>query len=100
MVVDQLVRLTRRERLERQRLGLGPRAPRRAEVDQVGARKAEQEDRCVVRPPGQVLQQVEQGRLSPVDVFEENDERPVPGKLLEQAAYGPEQLTAGRCRRR
>ena len=41
---------------------------------------------------GQVLDQVEQGRLGPVDVLEQDDQRLARGDGLEQAAHGPEGL--------
>ena len=42
--------------------------------------------------PRDVLQQVEEGRLGPVDVIEQDDERRLRREDLEQAAHRPERL--------
>ncbi|MDQ2910903.1 MAG: hypothetical protein M3R39_07815, partial [Actinomycetota bacterium] len=54
-----------------------------------------------MRPAGEVLEQVEQRRGGPVDVFDHHDEWLLARSLFEQAAHGPEQLAArsgGVCR--
>ena len=61
-------------------------------LEELRAREAEEEDRGVARKVGEVLDQVEQRRLGPVDVLEDEDERPVVGELLEQAADREEAL--------
>jgi hypothetical protein len=47
----------------------------RAVLEQVVAREAENEDRDAHRRGEQVVDQVEEGRLRPVDVLEHEDER-------------------------
>ena len=68
---------------------------RRTCLEQLGAAEAEAEDRTL-RVRGEVLDQVEQRRLGPVHVVEDEDERPLPGQPLEDAARLEEDL-AGRC---
>jgi hypothetical protein len=94
-LVQQLAGLLVGERLERH-AAAGLRQPARPRVEQVRPCEAEQQHRRVVRPAGEVLQQVEQRRLRPVDVFDEHDERTLPRELLEQPAHRPEGLTSGR----
>ena len=47
---------------------------------------------CAARERDQVLEQVEQGRLGPVDVLDDQHERALGGDPLEQPAHGPEGL--------
>ena len=85
-----------RQRLERDRRA----APARALVEQVGSREAEKQDRCVAAPAGDVLEQVEERRLGPVDVLEADDERALARERLEQPPDRPERLFARGRRRR
>ena len=98
-LVDQRVRLVRRERLEqhRRRVQLAA-APGRAPLEQLRPGHAEEQDRCVAREVGDVLDQVEERRLAPVDVVEDDDERPLARSRLEQLAERPGDLLAGRRR--
>ena len=102
--VDELGRLVRRERLEQRGGGVQlAAAPRRPHVEQVGARHAEEQDRRVAAQVGDVLDQVEEGRLAPVQVVEDDHDRPLGGPRLEQLAEGPGDLLRRdrrRCRRR
>ena len=76
-LLDQLLRLIRRERLEHQHLGIGLATPRRTLIQQLGPRQAEQEKGGIAGPAHEMLDQVEQGRLSPVDVLDDERERPL-----------------------
>ena len=71
-LVDQLVRLLVGERLEQhgRRVELAA-APGRPAVEQLGPGHAEEQDRRVAREVGDVLDQVEERRLAPVDVVED-----------------------------
>ena len=55
-------------------------------VEQLRPREAEQQDRRAAREVGDVVDQVEERRLAPVDVVEDDDERPLAGGVLEQRA--------------
>ena len=69
-------------------------APAGSLLEQLGTGDADEEDRRTPHPLRQVLDQVEEGGLGPVDVLEEDDEGPLPGERLEQAPGGPEDLLA------
>ena len=89
---EQRDRLLLGQGLEHER-SLGPRRPL---VEQLGPREADGED----RPGGplrELLDQVEQRRLGPVDVLEHEQQRTLAGERLEEAADGPRAL-AGGCR--
>ena len=58
-------------------------------VEELGACEADEEDRRVTGPVRQVLDEVEEGRLGPLQVVEEDDERPGLRLRFEQAADGP-----------
>ena len=64
-------------------------APAGTQLEQLGPGQAEQQQRRVARPLGQVLEQVEHGRLCPVDVLEHDDQRLARGQL-EQPSHGSE----------
>ena len=86
-LVDEPLAVVARQRLEQDRRGvqLAP-APAGTELEQLGARDAEQEDRGIARPVGDVLDQVEEDRLRPLDVVEEDELRPLRGASLQQPA--------------
>ena len=75
------------ERLEqdRRRVQLAA-APTGPQLEQLRPGDAEQEDRCVARPVGDVLDQVEEDRLGPLDVVEDDDLRPLRRPRLDQLA--------------
>ena len=76
--VDQLQRRPLGQRLEQDRRGVElAAAPGRAVVEELGTRRADEQDRRVAGEVGDRLEQVEQGRLGPVDVVDEDDERPL-----------------------
>ena len=97
--VQQAIGLRGIERLEenRRRVPL-PSAPVRATLEQLGPRHAEEQDRRVAAQVGDVLHQVEEPLLAPVQVVEHADERPLSRDLLEQLAERPGDLV-GRGRR-
>ena len=68
------------ERLEqdRRRVQLAA-APAGSQLEQLGPGDAEEEDRRVARPVGDVLDQVEEDRLRPLDVVEHEDLWPLRG---------------------
>ena len=83
------------ERLEQQRrrveLAAAPAGPR---VEQLGARDAEQEDRRVAREIGDVLDEIDEHRLGPLQVVDHDDLRALGRPRLEQPAEG--ELRLGR----
>ena len=79
--------------LLRQRLELKAHRPAGTAVEQLRPRAAEQKDRGPAREQGDVLDEFEEGLLSPLDVVEDDDER---GGRLEQLAEGPGDLFPGR----
>ena len=85
--------LSRRQGLEedRGRVVL-PAAPGATRVEQLRSSHADDEQRRVAHPVGDVLDQVEKRRLGPVDVVEDDDERLLLRERLEQPAHGPERL--------
>ena len=95
--VDEVGRLVLGQGAEedRGRVELAP-APAWTLLEQLGTSVAEDEDRRVPRPVDDVLDHVEEGRLAPVDVLEDDDEGPIAGEGLEELAHGPERLLGRR----
>ena len=58
-------------------------------VEQLGAGGAEQQERGVPRPVGDVLDEVQQGGLRPLDVVEHHDQGTTPGQRLEEGPQRP-----------
>ena len=87
-VLDQLLGLALRQRLERHHLP----APRGPSVQQLGPGEAEEQQRSVPRPVTEMLGEVEQGRLRPVDVLHHECEWSLAGALLERLAHRPEHV--------
>ena len=87
------------ERLEqeRRRVQLAA-APAGSDVEQLGARDAEEEDRRVAREVGDVLDEVDEDRLGPLQVVDDDDLRPLRGACLEQPPEGELRLRAATCR--
>src|SRR5918999_1568445 len=98
-VVDEGVRLLLGQRPERERrriqLSSSPIGPL---LEELGARDAEKEDGGIARPVGEVVDQVEEGGLAPVNVLEYDDERASARERLEEPPHGPEGLFRGSCR--
>ena len=86
--VEKLRRFAVRERLKAHVHAL----PLRPLLEQFGTRDAEEEDRGVARPAAHVLDEVEQRRLGPVDILQDDDERPFARNELEEPPHCPEQL--------
>ena len=85
-----------REALEQDRRGVELAAsPHRTIVKQLGSRHAEHQDRGVARPIRDVLDQVQEGRLAPLDVVEHDRERTRLRDRLQEPSYGPEGLLGG-----
>ena len=72
-------------------------SPRRPQLREVRARHAADEDRCVATPAGEVLDEVEERRLRPLDVVEHEHERPLARERLEQPADRPVELVRARA---
>ena len=91
-VVEQALRLGLAERLEedgaRVRLASTPARPL---LEQLGPRRADEENGRVARHLGHALDHVQERGLGPVQVVEDDDERPLAGEPLE----GPRTAAAG-----
>src|SRR5262245_60298397 len=94
---EQPLRLARVERLE-QNGGRVPLAatPRRPTLQQLRPRQAQQQDGRITREVGEVLDEIEQRLLGPVQVVEDADERLRLRLLLEQLAKAPGDLLGAR----
>jgi hypothetical protein len=94
-VVDQTLRLGAGERLEkdcgRVQLAASPGGPR---IQELRPCEADEEDGRVARPVGNMLDEVEKRRLAPVDVVEDDDERPLAGEGLKKPTDSPEGFLA------
>ena len=86
--LEELGGLLVAQRVEGQsgRLGFVPR-PVGAVIEKLGACKAEQQDWSLRDPALQVLHEIEEGRLPPMDVLEADDERP-PRRRMPRAVCG------------
>src|SRR5436309_7649221 len=80
----------RRER-NRQRVALPP-APPRSAVEQLGSRRAQDEERDALDPISQLVDEVEQVVVGPMHVLEDENEWPLRGERFEEATPGGEAL--------
>src|SRR5205823_6125165 len=87
----------RRQR-DRRRVPLAA-SPTRAPVEQLGSRRAENEERCVLDPVGKLVDQVEQLVAGPVQVLEDEDERALLCERLEKTSPRGERLLPGAAHR-
>ena len=87
----------RRER-DRQRVRLAA-APARPPLQELGARGAEHEQRHAARALDELVDEVEQRVVGPVQILEHEHQRPPLGQRLEEAAPGGERLSALRSPR-
>ena len=87
-VLDQLFGLELRERLERYRLA----TPGRPLVEELGPSEAEHQNRRVACPVPEMLDEIEERRLGPVDVLDHERKRPFARTLFERLPYRPEDL--------
>ena len=67
------------------------RPPGRADLEQIGTRQAEEQNRPA-REAADILEQVEEGRLGPVKIVDDDDERPIAPECLDEPPNGPEDL--------
>ena len=67
-------------------------APAGAHVEQLRTGHPDEKYRSVPRPVGDMLDQVEERRLCPVEVIEDDDERPPSGQRLEELSHPPKAL--------
>ena len=80
--IEKLLALLRGERLELDRGGAqSPTTPAGPDVEQLRPREADDQQRRVLDALGEVLDQLEQRILGPVDVFEDEDQRLGVGQL-------------------
>ena len=77
-----------------------PPAPIRAAVEQLGARRAQQHDRRAPRTADELVDEVEERGVGPVEILEDQDERVVVRHRLEEPAPRGEQVVAGDIARR
>ena len=61
-------------------------------VEELGSCGAEDEERHIGRPFGHLVDEVEQAVVRPVEILEDEDERPLLGERLEEAPPGRERL--------
>ena len=95
-VRDQLGRGLRVEGLEQERRGVQlAAAPVRSRVEELRARGAHEHDRRVARPVHDVVDDVEERGLGPVDVLPERDERPFGRQDLEEPPDRPRRFLGG-----
>ena len=101
-VRDERPALLATERFEqdRRRVQL-PAGPSRVIVEQLGARHAREQDRGVPSEVGDVLDELQERRLGPLEVVDHEDDGPIDGETLEQRPERPERLLrrASRSRR-
>ena len=71
-----------------------PSAPPRPPLEQLRTRSPDDEQRRVVHPVDEVVDEVEQVVVGPVQVLEDEHEGPALGERLEEAAPGRERLVA------
>src|SRR6202011_1933152 len=64
-------------------------APTRPVVEELGPRETEDEDGGIADPGRQVLDQIKERRLGPVDVFENEEQRLARRLRLDPAPEGP-----------
>ena len=81
------------------RVAPGDGGPLGMALEELVARRADHEQRRVLGCLEDVLDEVEEARLGPVDVLEEDDERSRPGERLQQLPCPPDELLAGELRR-
>ena len=92
---DQLCRLLVGERGEREcrRVELAA-APARSAFEELRPRRRDDEQRNVRHPVDELVEEVEEALVGPVDVLDDDDERPLLGEPFEEAAPGGERLVS------
>ena len=95
---EQLAHHAARERLEVERAEVAmPGAPGRTALGQLGAGEREHEERAAARPFEQVLDEVQQARVGPLHVLEDEHGRVRLREPLEEQAPGREQVLLVAC---
>src|SRR5262245_45465198 len=89
-VPEKLLGLQLRERREHDRLA--ERVPSRVAVEKLWPGAAEDENRGLSRPADDVLDQLDEGRLRPLEVVEADDQGPLTRQVLEEPADRPHRL--------
>ena len=90
---NQLRRLVSRQRRQRDVRGVElPSRPRRASLQQLQPRRAEDQHRDIPHPVREMLDEVEQSLVGPLQIFEDQDERAIFGERFEEAAPRCERL--------
>ena len=96
--VHQLRAFARRERFQEQRRRVQlAAAPVRPGIQQLGARDAQKEDRSVAREVGQMLDEVDEDGLGPLQVVDHDDLRPIGCTGFEEAPKRELGLGRGRA---
>ena len=70
----------------------------RAQVAQLGTREREDQRGGAAAPRDEVLDEIEQRRLGPVEVVEDDEQRAFGGERLQEAPHRPERLLRGERR--
>ena len=92
-IVDQRIGLRLRERLERERRRIElASTPIGSHLEKLGAGEAEEEDRRVPRPIGDMVDEIEERRLGPMEILEDDDQWTLARERLEQLPHRPEGL--------
>ena len=99
--VGERLALLARERLELDRgRADAPASPARPDVEQLGPREADDQQRALAHPLREMVDQLEQRLLGPVDVLEDHDQRLDVGQLVGELACRPRDLRLRRARPR
>ena len=92
-VIDDPPRLLAAERLQEDaERTLDRFRPGRARLEQVVARRADDQDGSVFGDPDGLLDELEERRFGPVDILEVDNQRPIDGHRLKEAPGGPERF--------
>ena len=89
-----------RQALEQNPDGAAPGGEVRVALDEFVPCRADHDELAVRRVLDDLLDELEEGRLGPVDVVEEREHRLLPPEALEQATRAPDELADGERRRR
>src|SRR5262249_31918778 len=95
---DELRRLVACQRRQCRRERVRVAAPARPSLLELGPRSAEEDERRIAAPVGDVLDEVEQRVVGPVEVLEQQDERCAFRQRLEVASPSRERLVASVAR--
>src|SRR6266511_838909 len=94
--VYQLLAVLLGKRFEKERRGVAlSAAPGGALIEKIRPREAKDEHRRITGPVRDMLDEVQQAGLGPVDVLEDGDQRLFPRERLEETAEGPERVLSG-----